>query len=126
MNRATDTWDIPQPRRCHICGGEGEHTRDCGAQIDLHTTWKADVFRRNNFEFVDYMIPPPPPLSITEFIETARKLMHDFMDVYNQCWEDAPEEDEERVCTRCNGFTQIEQGGVQRNRRAHGRQGIQQ
>jgi DnaJ-class molecular chaperone len=49
-----------------------------------------------------------------EFIQKTRSMLQAIMDEYSSNWKDKFDEDdesEENTCSRCGGFTQIEQGG---------------
>ncbi|MBK9258138.1 MAG: hypothetical protein IPM42_22085 [Saprospiraceae bacterium] len=53
----------------------------------------------------------PPKMTKDEFIAKAKKLLAKIDMKYSQHWKDKPDDNEEAVCSRCGGFTQIEQGG---------------
>lgn len=56
----------------------------------------------------------PAPITKDEFIQKTKALLSVIMDGYKSHWSVKFNEDddsEDNVCSRCNGFTQIEQGG---------------
>ena len=56
----------------------------------------------------------PPKMTKDEFIQKTRSMLQTIMDGYSSNWKDKFDEDdesEENTCSRCGGFTQIEQGG---------------
>jgi hypothetical protein len=56
----------------------------------------------------------PPKMTKDQFIQKTRSMLQAIMDGYSSNWKDKfdeEDESEENTCTRCGGFTQIEQGG---------------
>jgi len=56
----------------------------------------------------------PMPITKDQFIEKTKAMLRVIMDGYTSHWSNKfneNDESEENVCLRCNGFTQIEQGG---------------
>lgn len=70
-----------------------------------------DIF---NTDFTMEENSQPPKMTKDEFIQKTRLMLQAIMDGYSSNWKgkfDEDDESEENTCTRCGGFTQIEQGG---------------
>lgn len=73
-----------------------------------------DFFDLDNNLNDDVNIASPPNMTKDEFIQKTRSMLQLILDEYTRNWKDTfDEEDEsdENICTRCSGFTQIEQCG---------------
>jgi len=71
-----------------------------------------DIF---NTDFTMVENSQPPKMTKDEFIQKTRSMLQLIIDGYSSNWKDKynedDEESEENTCSRCGGFTQIEQGG---------------
>lgn len=71
-----------------------------------------DIFNLNEFDESYFL--KDPELTKDDFIKKTKELLTKIDKIYGNCWEQQEiDEDSEEYpsCTRCGGFTQIEQGG---------------
>ena len=71
-----------------------------------------DIFKMHDFELDDFNAIDET-MTADEFILKTKKLLQLILDEYSRSWKliESEDEDGERLCKRCSGFTYIEQGG---------------
>lgn len=71
-----------------------------------------DIF---NTDFTTEINSQPPKITKDEFIQKTRSMLQAIMEEYSRSWKnkynEVDDETGENTCSRCGGFTQIEQGG---------------